>query len=239
MRGPNDNSLAEDTLLNYYDLKPLSTKNPQSIVIFLHGYGADGRDLISIGKSWQNDLPDTYFLSPDAPFPFEGGFSGKQWFSLRDMSPSAMIAGVQQAYAFLDTVLAQLKSAYAVPAHRIALVGFSQGAMVSLSYAFQHSEVFGGIISYSGSYVPQDEPLKSKPEVLLLHGAQDPILPLSYYASSKEHLEKLGVRVTGYIKDDLAHGIDEWGISLGSQFLKKKLYKGINSTEKENKNGSF
>ena len=83
--------------MNYHDLKPQNNNPIESIVIFVHGYGADGQDLISIGNIWQKHMPNTYFLSPDAPFPFEGGGPGRQWFSLMDRSLDNMRQGIEHA----------------------------------------------------------------------------------------------------------------------------------------------
>lgn len=216
--------LVESALKNYYDLKPLSNQKPKNLVIFLHGYGADGRDLISIGEKWKNHMPDTYFFSPNAPDIYEGDFQGNQWFSLNNTSPSAMLNGVQQTYTFIDSFILNFEKEYGISSDSIALVGFSQGAMVALSYGLQHSSKFAGIIGYSGSYISQKLPINSRPDVLLIHGDHDSVLPLSHFISSKEHLESLGVKVTGYIRENLGHGIDDWGLNRGCQFLREKLY---------------
>ena len=118
-----------------------------------------------------------------------------------------------------------LKSKHSLDESQIALVGFSQGAMVSLAYALNHTPQMAGVIAYSGAYIPDDTPPQSKPEVLMIHGAQDDVLPLDYYLASKDNLEKRGITVKGHIREGLAHGIDDWGIEAGHQFLTNKLYK--------------
>ena len=208
--------------MTFHDLKPLQGKPIKNAVIFLHGYGADGSDLISIGNQWQKELPSTYFFSPDAPTPFEGGgLSGRQWFSLKDHSPSSLAQGVQCAKPLIQNLIHQVKKSHNLIHSQVALVGFSQGAMVSLSYALHTPHKLAGVISYSGCHVPEPPPLVSKPPILMIHGQDDSVLPIHLFHESQQRLEKLGAPVTGHVREKLGHGIDEWGLERGLKFLKE------------------
>lgn len=216
--------MVETFNLTHYEIK-LSSGEPENCVIFLHGYGADGRDLISIGRDWRSILPTTLFLSVDAPFVFENAPFGRQWFSFSDESPEALAQEVLKARPFIEAFINQVKQTYNFSAQKMALVGFSQGGMVALDYALHTSEAVRNVICYSSAYIHSPDPIISKPDILMIHGREDSILPIDLYHESKEKLEKLGIPVTGYIRAYLDHSIDAWGLETGSLFLKERFYK--------------
>jgi phospholipase/carboxylesterase len=164
---------------------PAKSGNTKSAVLILHGYGADGNDLIGLGNFWQNELPDTVFISPHAPWPCEGAPFGKQWFALFDMvksmetgglvylPPEKIFEGLQRAAGLIDTAMDQMLAAYKLPANKFAIAGFSQGAMLALHVGLRRKEQLAGILGYSGLLAaPHTLPaeIKSKPPVLLIHG---------------------------------------------------------------------
>jgi phospholipase/carboxylesterase len=204
---------------------PLSG-NARSLAVFLHGYGADGNDLIGLANYWGRALPDTAFVSPHAPYPRADAPFGRQWFPLANVDPALLRAGVLSAApsldAFLDAELARWKLGDAA----LALVGFSQGTMMALHAGPRRRERIAGIVGYSGllpgaEYL--DAEVKHRPPVLLVHGDQDDVIPaMATYAASRV-LSNAGFQVEWHIRPDLAHGIDEEGLRFGADFLRRIL----------------
>jgi phospholipase/carboxylesterase len=201
---------------------PLSGGRPRQLIVLLHGYGSDGNDLISLAPHWARLLPDADFVSPHAPFPCEMAPVGRQWFSFNDHSPPALLAGARAAaailQAFLDEALAERK----LTDRDMALVGFSQGAMMALFVGLRRKAAPAAILGYSGALVDAGElatEIRSRPPVLLVHGDADQVVPHAELARAAAGLQALGVPVTAETRPGLPHSIDERGLLLGGQFL--------------------
>jgi len=207
-------------------LEPRSGAAKQ-LVVFLHGYGADGNDLIDIGRAWQNVLPDAAFVSPHAPHPCGQAPVGREWFPLTFRDPGERWRGVNEAApvlnAFLDAELARRKL---LPS-ALALVGFSQGTMMSLHVGLRRAVAPKAIVGYSGMLaVPEGvDPekfaaeIKSRPPVLLVHGDQDPLIPVQALLHAAQGLASLDVPVQWHISPGIGHGIDQEGLRHGGEFL--------------------
>ncbi len=199
---------------------------PKSLVVLLHGLGADGNDLISLAPYWAPLLPETEFLSPHAPFPCDMAPYGYQWFSFQQRTPEAVLAGVRAAAPFLDGFLDEVLAARGLDESRLALVGFSQGTMMSLHVGLRRAKAVAGIVGYSGRLIGEDiiaEELRSKPPVLLMHGTADEIVPFESLALAETELQGLGVPVTTVRRPGLGHSIDEIELAKGGEFLKSVL----------------
>src|SRR5690242_18353856 len=131
--------------------KPASGGAPRQLVILLHGLGADGNDLIGLAPYWAPLLPDAEFVAPDAPFPCDMAPFGRQWFSLQDRSPLAILAGVRAAAPILDVFIDEALKARNLDESRLALVGFSQGTMMSLYVGLRRAKALAGIVGFSGA----------------------------------------------------------------------------------------
>ncbi len=181
-------------------LAPKSGQAKQQVV-FLHGLGADGRDLIDIGTMWQSWLPDAAFVAPHAPDPYDGAPVGRQWFPLTFRDPDEFWRGVNHAAprleAFLDAELAQ----HGLPASKLAIVGFSQGTMMALHVGLRRAAAPAAIVGYSGVVVLENgkgveslqAAIRSKPPILLVHGDQDEVVPPEMFFFTKEALAAAGV----------------------------------------------
>src|SRR6202007_1543946 len=132
--------------LKTYGYGPASGNKPQQLVILLHGLGADGRDLLGLAPVFAQDLPDAVFVAPDAPYPCDMAPMGYQWFSLQEWTPAKVLMGVQQASSILDGFITAQMEKYGVPAAKTALVGFSQGTMMSLYVGPRFPEKLAGIL---------------------------------------------------------------------------------------------
>jgi phospholipase/carboxylesterase len=197
---------------------------PRQLVVLCHGLGADGNDLIDLAPSWAVAAPHALFISPHAPMPFEGAPHGRQWFPLTDRSPAAIEAGARQARvaldAFLDTTLAEL----GLPPDAYVLMGFSQGAMISLYTGLRRPVPPRVILAYSGVLAGAEslpKEIVGRPPVLLVHGEADQVVPVAATRAAEQVLRGLGVEVQALYCPDLPHGIDQAGLSAGSLALQR------------------
>ena len=204
---------------------PARSGTARSLVVLLHGYGADGNDLISLGEMWQDLLPDTAFVSPHAPHPCEQNPAGRQWFGLTRMNPALLLDGAMRASeplnAFLDVELARA----GVAPTELALVGFSQGTMMSL-YVGLRRPALAAILGYSGLLIAAERleaEIKVKPPVFLIHGDADMTVPVEASVSAVGALGKVGVPAQFHLCEGLGHGIDQVGLTQGGRFLASAL----------------
>jgi phospholipase/carboxylesterase len=204
----------------------------KQLVVFLHGYGADGNDLIDIGRSWQQLLPDAAFVSPHAPRPCGQAPTGREWFPLTMREPNERWDGVNAAApglnAFLDAELARRS----LTDSALALVGFSQGTMMSLHVGLRRASTPAAIVGYSGMLVtPTNEAdidrfaaeIRSRPPVLLVHGDQDQLIPVQALMHAAQGLAALEVPVEWHISPGVGHGIDQEGLRQGGEFIVRRL----------------
>lgn len=199
---------------------------PKQLVVLLHGLGADGNDLIELGEQWRNWLPDAAFVAPHAPDPCSNVPMGREWFPLTLTDPREFWRGVTYAAPGLEAFLNRELARYALPASKLALVGFSQGAMMALHIGLRREAVPAAIVGYSGLLVLGDgqgpESLRntrSKPPILLVHGDRDDVVPVEMFFVSKEALGAAEIPCHWHLSTGLSHGIDEKGLRQGGLFL--------------------
>jgi len=205
---------------------PASGGAAEQLVMLLHGLGADGNDLIGLAPQLSNALPTALFVAPNAPYPCDMAPFGYQWFSLLDRSAEAIQSGAQASAPILDGYIDELLAETGLSADRTALVGFSQGTMMSLFVAPRRAESVAGILGYSGMLVGADSfaaEARSKPPVLLVHGDADEIVPVQCTPMAAKVLEDNGFDVETLIRPGLPHGIDPAGITAGTAFLQRVL----------------
>lgn len=201
----------------------------KSLVVFLHGYGADGADLLGLADPLAPHLPDTVFMAADAPSPCAGNPFGRQWFPIPRFDGSSevdaaveMNRAVDDLNAFLD---ARLADEGLTPA-ALALVGFSQGAMISLHVAPRRDQAMAGVVAISGRLLrPQvlAQELKVKPPVLLIHGDRDDVVPFQEMQLAGNALVAAGIETFGHVMQGTGHGIAPDGLGVAMQFLKERL----------------
>lgn len=201
------------------------------LVIFLHGYGADGADLLGLADVLAPHLPGVAFVAPDAPERCVGGGFGFQWFPIPwlDGSPQAaaeagLVAAAEDLNGFLDAQLA----AEGLAPDRLVLVGFSQGAMMSLHVAVRRAEPVAGVVAISGRLLAPERleaDAVSKPPVLLVHGDQDPVVPFADMGKAGDALVAAGFQTFGHVMRGTGHGIAPDGLGVALQFIKERLDK--------------
>lgn len=205
---------------------PAAGGKPDSLVVLLHGLGANAEDLMGLAPYWADALPRTTFVAPDAPEPCDMAPFGFQWFSLQDRSPLAMMGGVRTAAPILDAFLDELLADLALDPGRLALVGFSQGTMMSLHVGLRRAVAPAAIVAYSGALLAGPELLleiRARPPVLLIHGDADPVVPVSALDAAAIGLRTARVTVEMERRPGLGHSIDEVGLERGGEFLVKAL----------------
>lgn len=201
----------------------------KSAVVFLHGYGADGADLLGLADPLGQHLPDTLFLAPDAPEPCRAAPYGRQWFPIPwiDNSSEAESAqGLKDAAADVDAFLDSVLEEQGLTPAQLAVIGFSQGTMTALEVLPRRAEPVAGLVAFSGRLL-RPEALGteaiSKPPVLLIHGDQDPVVPFADMGKAGDALVSAGFDTYAHVMKGTGHGIAPDGLSVALAFLKDKL----------------
>jgi phospholipase/carboxylesterase len=212
------------SLLDGPRLPPAAGGAARQLVVFLHGYGADGKDLIGLGREWAKLLPHAAFVSPHAPEPCGMAPMGRQWFNLTFRDAGEMVRGVKHAAPALNAFLdAELKR-HNLPARALALVGFSQGTMLALGVGLGRNPSPAAIVGYSGALATAEALPKNPadaPAILLVHGDMDEVIPLDAMLIAREQLARAGLPVEWHVAQGIGHGIDAEGLHLGGAFLKQ------------------
>ena len=206
---------------------PASGGRPSRLVILLHGLGADGNDLIGLAPYWAPLLPTAEFVSPNAPFPCDMAPYGYQWFSAQDRSPAAVLAGVRAAAPLLDAYIEDALVERGLGDGDLALVGFSQGTMMSLFVGLRRAKPVAGIVGFSGRLLAPEllaSEMRSRPRTLLVHGTDDPLVPYESLAAAEMALKSADVPVETLTCPGVGHSIDEIGLRRGGAFLKDVLH---------------
>lgn len=211
------------------DRKGAPKGQAKSIVVFLHGYGADGADLLGLSQPLAPHLPGTAFFAPNAPERCTGNPFGYQWFPipwLDGSSEEAARAGLEAASADLNAFLDQILTDEGLGAEALALVGFSQGTMMSLHVAPRRAVALAGIVGFSGRLLAPERlegDTVSRPPVLLVHGDADEVVPIQSLGDAADALDQAGFEVYAHVSKGTGHGIAHDGLSLALSFLRDKL----------------
>ncbi len=199
------------------------------VVVLLHGYGADGNDLLGLADPLGPHMPDTAFFAPNAPEPCVGNPMGFQWFpipwldgSSEEAAAASMAASVADVNAFLDALLEE----EGITPSNLILLGFSQGTMMSLHIAPRRDAAVAGVVGFSGRLL-EPERLKDevvvKPPILLIHGDQDEVVPPQSLPEAGNALQAAGFEVFAHVMEGTGHGIAPDGLSVALAFMRDKL----------------
>jgi phospholipase/carboxylesterase len=199
---------------------PAAGGRPDSLVLLLHGVGADGADLIGLAGPLGEALPRAAFWAPDAPEPCDFAPWGRQWFPLGERDPHTLREGARRAGPWLAAEAARVAAELGVA--RVALLGFSQGAMVALQAGLRMDPPPAAIVAIAGRALDA-EGITARPPVLLLHGAADPTVPAEATRAAVRALEAAGVPVRAAIEPGLGHGISEAQVAEAADFLARAL----------------
>ncbi len=189
-----------------------------NLVVLVHGYGADGNDLISLAGHWQGLLPTTEFVAPNAPDRVPGAPNGFQWFGLSRMDPQELTQGVTAAGPSLDAFLDQELARLGLTADRLALVGFSQGTMLSLQVGLTRAAKPAAVVGFSGLLAAPVQ-AGSPPPIFLAHGSADTVIPVGAMFAAAAELGLAGAPVQWHLAPAVGHGIDPVGLQMAGEFL--------------------
>ena len=206
-----------------------TSKNPKNLVIFLHGYGANGENLLDLSAEFNHVLPNAHYISPNAPQAWEGGFpNAYQWFSLQNSGANrdaTKIAGeIKKSNKILGELVTTQLARFQLQPQNLFLVGFSQGAMMSMFHGLLMPKQPAGIISYSGKLILPEhigEITVSKPQICLVHGEEDSVLPFTNFLEAEKLLQENKIPFESHAFENLDHTIDIHGIRAGMNFIKK------------------
>ena len=210
-------------------------KEPQSgdtrsAVVFLHGYGANGADLLGLADPLADHLPDTLFVAPDAPENCAGSPFGYQWFPIPWIDGSSeeeSSRGMQQAVEDLNAFLDALMVDEDLLPEQVCLFGFSQGTMMSLHVAPRREDPVAGIVAFSGRLLEPEllaDEVQSRMPILLVHGDQDDVVPVQSLPQAAETLQNAGFSdVYAHVMKGTAHGIAPDGLSVALAFIRDQL----------------
>lgn len=207
-----------------YEKFPNHDFEPNSLVILLHGIGADAFDLIPLAKYWALTLKKTKFYSLHAPYPCRLTSSGKQWFDLEDRDQTRILKEIELIKPMIITFLKKKLKDYNLHYKDLILVGFSQGTMVALNLTLTMKEEVRGVLGYSGGVILTKSgkiEIISKPNICLVHGKNDEVVPKKMMETTKIILKDNNIDVDTHLIENLGHSIDQKGLEIGQNFLVK------------------
>mgnify|MGYP001198823627 CR=1 FL=1 len=213
--------------LNTIVLDPVSKEKPKNAMILCHGYGGDGKDISLLASYWRNHLKETIFICPDAPERCSVNSNGFQWFDLIDNTEDQILAKSLVAEMKLNKLIDEVKERYNLNSNQLGIGGFSQGCMISLQTGIKRKDKIKCIVGYSGKIINTkhlEKNINSKPEVILMHGEKDEVVPVSYLLEAREFFNKNEYKIETKIFKNCEHRIPSEGSSIGLEFLKKNLY---------------
>ena len=204
--------------------QPATSEVTKQLVIFVHGYGADGKDLIGLAPYFARHLPDAAFVAPNGPQRCDMSPMGFQWFAISQFDASSRLNGVLEAAPILNQFIDQELENHGLKDENILLVGFSQGTMMSLHVGLRRERQLAGILGYSGLLAGPEligEEIKSKPPILLIHGDQDEMLPVQHLHDAVDALGGAGLNLEWHVSQGAGHTIAQDGLELGMEFVQR------------------
>tara|TARA_B100001113_G_scaffold73938_1_gene57426 strand:+ start:1164 stop:1814 length:651 start_codon:yes stop_codon:yes gene_type:complete len=207
-------------------VEPQTGEKPEQLIIFCHGYGADGNDLIGLSSYFQKILPNAIFMSPNAPQKCDLNPLGYQWFDFQSGDPALIWKGVLEAASVLNSFIDEQLEKYNLSDDNLALIGFSQGTMMSLHVGLRRKKPMRALIGFSGKLIGEEllkDDLVSKPPIYLIHGEQDPMVPHQETINAADVLQRHDVEVQKHISPNTPHSIAEDGLKIAIDFLSSKF----------------
>ena len=198
----------------------------KNAVILLHGYGGDGEDISMLTLNWKRFLPNTIFLSPNGHEKCNINPNGYQWFDLSNDDPDYILGESLKSEKVINKFISEVKKKYNLSNSQICIAGFSQGCMMSINIGLTANEKFGCIVGFSGKIIDKDNLSKriiSKPQILLIHGALDSIVPSNFLLDSKDFLIRQKVDVVTKLINNCEHNIPVEASSYALEFIKKNI----------------
>jgi len=206
--------------------RPPRSGTAKQLILLLHGWGADGANLIDLGDVMADALPDAHFIAPNGPEVCEVNPCGYQWFPLMDRNPAHLLSGTRRAAEMLDAFIDAKLKELGLNASALALTGFSQGTMLALHAALRRTPQLACVVGFSGALIGADllaSEIAARPPVCLIHGKLDEVVPYASMARAESALKAAGVPVETHTRPMIAHSIDMEGINTATRFLARSL----------------
>ena len=199
-----------------------SVNQTKNLVFLLHGWGSNGNDLIQLSYHWKSNLDSITFIAPNGPEICEGNPSGRQWFNILTQNSAEIDTGLDSSFILLNKYIDFNLNNFNLGKEDFFLVGFSQGTMLSLYTSIRRK--CSGVIGYSGAFIDTNLPEKSiKNDILLIHGESDSVVPIARMEHAVEKLSSMSDTLETKVYKNLEHSINEDGLILGCDFIKKRL----------------
>ncbi len=201
----------------------------KQLVILIHGYGADGNDLLGLADPLGEQMSDTVFVAPDAPNKCSGNPFGYEWFPipwLDGSSEEAAAAGMAESVNDLNAFIDQTMADEGLTSAETILLGFSQGTMMNLHIAPRRVEPVAGVVGFSGRLLEPEKltsEVISRPPVVLIHGDQDPMVPFDSMRAAADALVAAEFEVCTHVSKGTGHGIAPDGLGAALHFMRDKL----------------
>ena len=212
--------------LRFIEERPFNGKDAKRLVIFLHGYGSDMYDLFDLKNSFVDNLPDAHFISVNAPYECDTG-NGYQWFSLKSMDIDYIYAEIRKNYKIVNKFIDEQVKRFDIGYKDVVLIGFSQGTMMSLFASLRNENKLLAVIGFSGVLTDKLENLKAeiktKQNILLIHGTDDKIIPYEYFYFTEKLLRAVDVKFITETSIGLDHSIDLYGIQKARDYIKNLI----------------
>jgi len=215
---------AKGTTLMSHHHHPVGGGEAKQLIVMLHGYGADGEDLIGLAPYLGQVMPDAAFVAPNAPFPCAMSAFGFQWFDVWDADSTRRLEGARLANSILQPFYDVQLEAHNVPPQELYILGFSQGTMMALHSGLRRPVAPRAIVGFAGRLMAAHllaEEMTCKPPVMLAHGKDDDVVPVESLEQANRALRAAGVEVECHVIQGLGHGIDETGVLHAAQFLRR------------------
>ena len=199
-----------------------SKEKLQNIMIFIHGYGSSGHDLISLSNHFSNHFPNIGFISPHAPQIMAP--NSYYWFPINNFEADHLLTGINSALEILDNFIQDIRNKYTIKnTSQIILCGFSQGALLALHYALTRKKSLGGVLAFSGGAINDylKNNIKNQTPICLIHGQNDQVLPATYSKETAMMLNEKQHPHSLKIIEKLEHNINKSGLDFAIDFLKK------------------
>ena len=212
--------------LNTTIIKPENNENIENAIILLHGYGGDGKDISMLTLNWKRFLKNTIFLCPNGHEICNINPAGYQWFDLSIDDPEYILNETKKAEIKLNNYIEEIKAEYKLKSSQICISGFSQGCMLSINIGLTSNEKFNCLIGFSGKIIDKSDlskRLKTKTNILMIHGELDQIVPPNNLLDAKDFFIRHKINIEAIMLKNCEHHIPIEASSLALKFIKKNL----------------
>ena len=207
-------------------IPPNNDEPIKNVIILLHGYGGDGKDISMLTLNWKRFLKNTIFLCPNGYEKCEINPMGFQWFDLSKNDEKYILEKSIEAEKIINKFIQEVKNKYQVLNKNIVLCGFSQGCMMAINAGVTSEQEYNCIVGFSGKIINRDNlqsKLKNKSKILLIHGDQDEIVSSTFLLEAKDFFKRNKFDIQTNLIKNCGHHIPIDASSIALNFIKKNL----------------